>query len=397
MRLAPGLAAAALALASFTRAGLAQDPPSASKSAVSLAPASVPGELPSVVFDGKVRLELSLHGALTLWFYQPLGQLQNPIPGAPAYGPGDHFFEIYSAGLEVGAKVDHFGVTMNPRFRDTKSRAFFTSNVWLQQGYLSYDAPHALIKLGKVENELSRLGDETFYQGTLYFDGIKYECDYGLSVEGSQTWESGFGLGYVAQYFVADAATNGSLQDRDTVWVTGAKRQNIGVVRVEPSYRINKDASLRFGAAFEAFYVDLAQGGKGPVVRADADLGVTVGPARVFGEALVQVGQSVTGYPFAPQPATATMAAVPGQASAHNIYGVAGAAVRIWRFVPRYAFSVVRYADVGVTEMIHVPGVTFVAHDNVSLMLEYAYWPRHDPSRSWLLDSSLNMVAVGKF
>lgn len=396
MRITHGLAAASMMI-TIPRAALAADPPAAGKPAAALAPAAAPGELPTVVIDGKVKVELSIHGALWLWFYQPLAQTQSPTPAATAPGPNDHIFEIYSAGIELGARMDRFGVYLNPRFRDTKLRPFFMSNVWVQQGYLSYDAPHALVKLGKVENELSRMGDETFYQSVIYFDGIKYEHDLGISVEGSFSWESGFGLGYVAQYFPADGHTNGSLQDRETSWVTGAKRQHIGVVRIEPSYRFNKDASLRVGAAAEVFQVDLGQGTKGAVVRADADASFVYGPARLFGEAVVQIGKSVTAYPIAPVPATATAAAIPGQASGHNYYGLAGAAVRLWRFVPRYAFSVVRYADAGVTETIHVPGLTFLAHDNVSVMVEYGYWPRLDPRKTWLLDSSLNVVASGKF
>ena len=54
-----------------------------------------------------------------------------------------------------------------------------------------------------------------------HFDGIKYESDMGLSVEGAFEW-GGFGLAYAAQYFFADAQTNGSLRDRETVWVPGA-------------------------------------------------------------------------------------------------------------------------------------------------------------------------------
>ena len=46
-----------------------------------------------------------------------------------------------------------------------------------------------LVKVGKIENQLSRMGDDSFYLNLLYFDGIKYESDLGLSVEGA--FESG--------------------------------------------------------------------------------------------------------------------------------------------------------------------------------------------------------------
>jgi hypothetical protein len=223
-----------------------------------------PGELPPLVIDSKVKIQLELHGSLWLWLYQPLTQLQSPIPGAAALGPGDTSFEIYVASVELKAMFDRFGIYVNPRFRDTRSRTFFTSNVWLQQGYVSCDLPHALVKIGKIENAGSRLSDDTFYLNLLYFDGIKYDEDDGLSVEGSFAWDSGLSLGYAAQYFVMDGGTNGSLQDRDTVWIDGGHRRNIGVARVEPGYRFSAESSLRLGLSAQVFEADLGAGAGGP-------------------------------------------------------------------------------------------------------------------------------------
>jgi hypothetical protein len=127
------------------------------------------------------------------------------------------------------------------------------------------------------------------------------------------------------------------------------------------------------------------------VVRLDGDVSFVYGPARVFAEALAQIGQSVTAYPIVATPTSA------GRGSAHNYYALLGAGVRIWRFYPRYAFDFVRYADTSVSEMVHMPGVTFTAHDNVSVLLEYGYWQRRDPARNYQLDNSLNLLVNGRF
>jgi hypothetical protein len=403
MRFAPAFTFA-VALVSVP-AGAA-DPPAA-KAEPSAAPAATPatppkpppgapGELPPIIFDPALNLRVDLHGKLSLLYYQPLAQLEDPRVGSKPLGPRDGGVEIYVASLEVSAKLGDFGVYINPRFRDTKSRDYFTSNVWLQQAYLTYELPHALLKLGKVENALSRLDDDTFYLSVLYFDGIKYANDYGLSVEGSFSWDSGFGLGYAAQYFPTDGRTNGALRDRDTPWVDGASRRDIGVLRVEPSYRFSATSSLRLGLAAQVSRVDLGAGYE-PVVRVDADASFVFGPARVFAEGMAQIGQTVTAYPYAPTPATGGQPAVPGRVSTHNYYALAGAGFRIWRFYPRYAISFVSYADLPVNEMIHVPGVTFVAHDNVSILFEYGYWNRADPGRSYMIDNSITVLVNGKF
>src|SRR3954471_6844153 len=168
MRLVLGLVIATAA-ALFAPPARADDPsPKAEPAAADKPPPATPGELPPLLLDPKLKLRLDLHGDLYLWFYQPLTELEEPRPGSKPLGPDDRAFEIYVASLELSGKFDRFGVYVNPRFRDTKSREFFTSNVWIQQAYASVELPHTRILAGKIENELSRLSDESFYLNLLY-------------------------------------------------------------------------------------------------------------------------------------------------------------------------------------------------------------------------------------
>jgi hypothetical protein len=350
-----------------------------------------PGELPPITFDLGKKLEVAIHGYLQLWFYQPLSQLDPPRLADASLGPEDRIFEVYQASLAVSGKYGDFGVYFNPRFRDTRIREFFPSNVWIQQAYGSYTINEVTISAGKIENQTSELDDNSFYLNLPYFDGIKYESDYGLSVEGSHDVGPELNLHWVAQYFFTDGRTNGSLRDRDTVWIEGATRRHIGVLRVEPGLRFSPTSSLRFGLAAQAFAVNLGTARDQPVLRLDGDLSFVTGPLRLFGEAVFQLGRSVTRYPLEGE------GPFPSRASGRNLYAIAGAGVRIWRFYPRASTSIAHYADVGITEMTIVPGLTFLAHEHLSLLLEYAYWPRFNPTRTLLFDNSLNFVLLGRF
>ena len=243
-------------------------------------------------------------------------------PGAgrkPKLGPDDRLFEVYQASVGVTGKYGDFSVHVNPRFRDTKVREFYTSNVWLQQAYGAYQTSGVKVSAGKIENQLSVLDDDSFYLNLPYFDGIKYESDYGLSVEGAHDLSEAWSLHYTGQYFVTDGHTNGSLRDRDTVWVDGGHRRHIAVARVDPGYRFSPTTSLRFGVAAQVAAVDLGSGANDPVLRLDGDFSFVTGPVRLFGEAIFQLGQTVTRYPLEAK------GNLSSRASSRNLYAIAGA------------------------------------------------------------------------
>lgn len=401
-----------------------------------------PGELPPFTIPRKYLPTVQIHGGAYIWFYQPLVTVYTPQHGAEplALTPNDRSLDLYAASLELDARLEDFGVYINPRFRDSKARKFYNSNVWIQQAYAYYTHDFITIKAGKYENVFSRMWDDTFYGSLAYFDGIKLDMDYGVSVEGSVESKNGLGLAYYAQYAYIDGQVNGSLDYRDTLWVRcqepsangssvggnnvdvsnvdgqpsliSGRRKNITTVRLEPSYRFSPKVSLRlgaFGQYMRASLPSLVNGHcsteEGDVFRYGADLSFAAGPFKLFGEFIGQHGRTTLDYPKVqglPDPANGDKPRAVGQSSANNFYGLGGAEIQIWRFVPRYAISVVNYRDTDVMELLQVPGVTINLHDNVQLMLEYAYWPRFDSGKPFykgsnFIDQSFNAIVYGKF
>jgi hypothetical protein len=395
MRLIPSLVLAATLLVSAREARAT--PLEEKQSEKSADPAAKPpppaGELAPIVPPRHVLPQVELHGGAYFWYYQPLSVTADA-------GPSDSNIELYLASLEFEGRLDDFGLVLNPRFRDSEAREFFTSNVWIEEAYAFYEHQYITAKLGKVYHQFSRLSDNTFYGNIPYFDGFKLDANYGLSLEGSFETKQGFGLGYYGQYFLSDGGTNGSLRNRDTVWVEDdVHRHHTAVLRLEPSFRFNKLASIRLGAAAEHTYVDFTtRTGLEPqnVYRVAVDLSLAYGPVRAFGEYIGQFGRTVTDYPFPRKPATTTPAE-PGRSSGKNHYVMAGAEAQVWRITGRYSFSMVNYNDLGVTELLHLPGATVALHDNVSLIVEYAYWRRMDPGRASTLDNSLNLTVYARF
>lgn len=354
-----------------------------------------PGELPPPIPPRGELPKVELHGGAYFWYYQP-------VANAVGITPADNNIELTLASLEFEGRLDDFGLVLNPRFRDSEAREFFTSNVWIQQAYAYFHREYITAKVGKINSQLSPIWDDCFYGSLLYFEGFKVDSLYGISLEGSFDMPSGFGLAYYGQYFLIDGGTNGSLRDRDTVWVGGdVHRRHTTLGRVEPSFRFNKRTSLRLGAVAQYSYVDFTPEGNNlppnGVVRVGGDVSFRHGPIKVFGEFLAQFGKTVTDYPIAGTPATETAPAIPGKSSAHNHYLLAGANFQIWRLNARYSFSYINYRDVNVQEILHLPGLTVNVHDNVALLLEYAYLPRRDASKKSTLDNSFNATVYARF
>ena len=130
---------------------------------------------------------------------------------------------------------------------------------------------------------------------------------------------------YFAQYFVVDGQTNVSLAGRDTISVP-----NGGGYPAEPSHLAGGavhqgDRTVTFTAGASGAFLQAALPiGTKNVYRAAGDLTVAIPHAAFWGEYTYQNGQSVTDFPVAGAPATATTVAVAGHASAHNHYVLAG-------------------------------------------------------------------------
>lgn len=334
--------------------------------------------------------KIELHGGAWLFYYQPFS-----VPNER------EFVRLQVAHLNFDGSHGPFGLFFNASVRDTKMREFYDGTAWLEEGFFYYKNDYLAVKAGKTYSRLGLLWDNSFYGPIHFYDGLKLDPNYGLSVEGSVGLETGLRLGYYAQYFMVDGRTNGSYVGRDTISIPGARKRHALVGRVEPAYFWAKDYNLTLGLSGQYFQADLPQPvGPQDVYRFAADLSANLGPVSVWGEILQQSGQHVTSYPIAAVPPTPpTDPGRPGRASANNTYFLLGGEARFWKLAARYNLSGVSYSTLGVTEIMHQPGIQANVNDYLQVLLEFVYWTQSDTpnDKNTLLDRSLNLTVHGYF
>jgi hypothetical protein len=331
---------------------------------------------------------LQVGGGAILWYYQPLlPQTKNNL-------------EVFFANISLDAKVKDFSFHLEPRFRESKLRPFFSGPAWVQEAYGAYHAGNAerslTVKAGKVYSQFGLFWDNSFYGNVQVYDGLKLSPHYGLSLEGQSSRGPLTGRAFL-QYFVIDGQTNVALPGRETFSIPGARRRNETIARLEPTLALGRGGTLTLGLSAEYLQADLPVVGPQNVFREGGDLTWTRGGATLWGEVILQQGQSVTEFPIAGAPATATTAAIPGQASKTVRYGLAGGQYSVGPVTARYVASVGNYADQDVTEWLHVPslGVNFEQH--LALLGELVLWRRQAPGADSWVDRSFNVTLYAHF
>ncbi|WP_394820765.1 hypothetical protein [Pendulispora albinea] len=326
---------------------------------------------------------LRIGGGTILYWFQPIDL-------------GPKIVELY-ASLLLNADLGRFAIHIEPRFRDTKHRAFFTSNIWLQEAYVSADLGPATVKVGKVYSRLGLFWDRSFYGNIQLYDGMKTNPNYGVSLESKDPpADRDLAFHYVLQYFLSDGTTNNSLVARDTISLPGGRRLNDFVARVGPFLRLGHGMTLEAAASGEYFQADLPDGTH-DVVRGAVDTTLKGDGFELRAEYQHQWGQSVHEFPYRAVPATATSPALPGRFSKNNDYVLVGADLNWWRLTLRYNGSAGFYNDVSVKEWIHAPALAIKPHDNVMVLTEYVIWPRHAPEGTSLVDRSFNLSVQSHF
>lgn len=323
-------------------------------------------------------------GAL-LWYYQPI-----KVPST------ENNVSLYFANLLVDGKWGAFGVHIEPRFRDTKIRAFYDGPVWVQEAYGSVDLGDvAQLRVGKTYSHLGLFWYTSFYGNVHVYDGLKLDPDYGASLQGAVgKGDDAASLKWWAQYFVVDGGTNVSLQNRDTISYPGARRRNQAIARVEPQFRVGP-ATFTLGASGEYLQADLPSIGPQNVWRVVGDLTATVGALTLRGEVTHQDGRTVTDFPYAGVAAPAAAPAVAGRSSAKTDYLLAGIEYTLGPVTALYTVSAGIYRDVDLTQWMHVPAVSVAVSPNLSLLGELVFWQNDAPEGSTLVDRSFNLTLNG--
>ncbi|HEX6885889.1 MAG TPA: hypothetical protein VF530_21120 [Planctomycetota bacterium] len=333
-------------------------------------------------------LPFDIGGGFLLWYYSPF------LDGA------EDNTEIYYANLVFDARYEDFGIHFEPRFRDSKLRPFFQSNVWIQELYMSWNPEedsNGVLKVGKVYSQFGRFWDGVFYGNIPYFDGLKLDPDLGLSWENKLEVREGLTVEYSAQFFDRDGATNGSLQGRDTLSVGNDQssatddtqrsfERNVLVGRIAPTLALGDATSITVGVSGmhgEADFAAPASDSK--FTRANGELSVTTGPFTVFGDYTHQNGNHVIDFPL------------PGSDSDDIDYLMSGASWTRGDWTLRYNYSFGDYDEDALKEELHMPGLVWQFDEHLSLWFEYVYWTRDDAGDPELLDRSMNVVLYGAF
>lgn len=319
-----------------------------------------------------------LHGGVAAYLYQPTN------------GPEGQFF-IY-ANLKLKANWDWLGIYFEPRMSSEKMRSYYDSLAWIQQAYLFFEFAPLTLKVGKIYKQVGLAWDHSFYGNIQVYEGLKFDPNQGISLEGQ--FGDNLGAKLSAQYFYIDGHLNASLAGRDTVSIPGARRRNIVAARVEPFWQVSRNSRLTFAFSAEAFQADLP-GGRNDVTRLALDTMLTVGPFALWGEVLGQRGAHVSAFPYQGNPNS--VPPTPGESSAQNTYLLAGTEFALGPFVPRYNISIVTYHDVLVREILHLPGLSINIHPHATLFIEYAIWDRLAKEGKTVYDQSLNCTAMGFF
>jgi len=321
---------------------------------------------------------VDFHGGVAVYLYQPTNGLE------PLYN-------IYST-LKIKAPWDWFGLYFEPRLTTEKMRPYYDSLAWVQQAYAFAQVGTLTLKVGKVYKQLGLFWDNSFYGNIQVYEGLKFDPNSGVSLEGN--WGKELGLDVSAQYFVVDGYLNSSLDGRDTVSIPGARRRNIIAGRLQPFYQPLPHLRLALGLSGESFVADLPEQ-RNQVQRLSADVRLQAKGLGLWGEVLHQFGASVNAFPERGDPSASPP--VPGRASASNTYLLAGVEYDLKWFVPRYNLSIAKYRDLDVSEVLHLWGVTYPFHEHGSLYVEYAWWDRFAPQGRTSYDRSINLTVMGYF
>lgn len=329
---------------------------------------------------------LSVGGGAVLWYY------------APVQIGGQQNVSLFFANLLLDG---HFGVVslhIEPRFRDARLRSFYPGPVWAQEAYAAVAVTkNTVVKAGKAYSRFGLFWDNSFYGNVQVYDGLKLDPDYGLSVEGAVNPDGSKGLRYFAQYFVVDGHTNVSLDGRDTISIPNANRRNESIGRLEPFVKLRDEMLLTAGLSVAYLQAELPTVGTKDVYRGAADVSLSGRHWGAWAEYTYQNGQTVTDFPVAGTPASASAPAAAGRASAHNHYGLAGGQYS-WRPITvRYNVSTGRYSDVSVSEWMHVPALAVAVGDNLTVLGEYVDWRRYAPGGTSVVDRSVDVTLNGHF
>lgn len=301
------------------------------------------------------------------WFH-----VNNGGPNATGYGiPGLEGTYFYYVQLDpqfsppsdliraVGAHVDF-------RFRDSRDplRPFYDHTYWFYERYAWIDTSVGRFKAGQIWRRFGIDWDLSWWGDVQFFDGYKFNPDYGFSWEQQWTLSGQVQLDSFVQYFVAQDGVSSALAGGNPESVPSADARNTGIIRLVPRWNFSKDSSLAVGVSALAGEIRgiTPQGGNDTHTAIGTDVTLAQGPFTVFGEALRSNGivnpqRYVTGGP-----------------SDRISELLFGGSYRLGPILFRVAWSAGFDENPDGRQYMWVPGVTLSIAKNLDLYAEYVRW-----------------------
>ena len=301
------------------------------------------------------------------WFH-----VNNGGPNATGYGiPGLEGTYFYYMQLDpqftpAAGTVRSLGVHVDFRFRDGADplRPFYDHTYWFYQLYGWIDTGYGRIKAGQIWKRFGLDWDGSWWGDVQFFDGFKFNPDYGIS------WEQQWGiskhvqLDSFVQYFVAQDGISSALAGGNPESVPGARARNTGVIRLVPRWNFSDSSSLALG--FSALAGEIhgitPQGGDETQLAVGADVTFMYRQFAVFGEALRSYG------------VVNPRRYVSGGPSDRISELLFGGSYRYGPVLFRVAWSAGFDENPAGRQYMWVPGVTVAITRNLDLYAEYVRW-----------------------
>ena len=313
---------------------------------------------------------VKLSGSVLLYAYSPIR-----VEGAKP------FFDLYSAGVNLDRQGEKLGFHIEFRFRSTKFRSFFDGPSWVQEAYVTSKVPGGTLKIGRIYKQLGIFSDYSFFGDLPYFDGLKYDPEWGASYEGENQINKRLSFQHYVQFFRTDSRNNGSFPGRDVVSDPNSRRRNEIVLRGVPKFMLSEKASIAIGGSFERGQVSRPLDvDNNTYRRSAAEATLTIGPATFFSEV---IRQRFDGTRFADLP--------------NVTYTNVGGNYDFKIFSVHANYSQGNYDSPGRRkEYIIQPGFVIPLGRGFSVYNEYNYWVI-DGGRKAIFDRSLNTVLIFSF
>jgi len=148
--------------------------------------------------------------------------------------------------------IKELGAHTQFRIRDDendKLRAFYYNTYWFYEAYLYAKTEIGTFKAGQVATQFGITWDGTWWEGVPYFDGYKFDPDYGVSWENQWKVSDRFSVDSVAQFFFASDRVNGSIPGADAESGPGMSERNTGIVRLVPTWKVTDDFKVAWGVS----------------------------------------------------------------------------------------------------------------------------------------------------